>query len=73
MFRLGRERAQRLRVLFFALSVAIPAVILVIGVHSAWILGLTAVGCLGGLLVERWLFFAEAQHVVRLFHGQQSV
>ena len=67
------EMAQRLRVLFFALSVAIPAVILVIGVHSAWILGLTAVGCLGGLLVERWLFFAEAQHVVRLFHGQQSV
>ena len=29
--------------------------------------------CLAGLLVERWLFFAEAEHVVRLYHGQQSV
>jgi DMSO reductase anchor subunit len=29
--------------------------------------------CLIGLLVERWLFFAEAEHVVRLYHGQQRV
>ena len=32
-----------------------------------------AVICLVGLLVERWLFFAEAEHVVRLYHGQQRV
>jgi len=25
-----------------------------------------------GLLVERWLFFAEARHVVRLYHGDQQ-
>jgi DMSO reductase anchor subunit len=24
-----------------------------------------------GLLIERWLFFAEARHVVRLYHGDQ--
>jgi DMSO reductase anchor subunit len=29
--------------------------------------------CIAGLLVERWLFFAEAEHVVRLYHGQQRV
>ena len=29
--------------------------------------------CISGLLVERWLFFAEAEHVVRLYHGQQRV
>ncbi len=29
--------------------------------------------CVIGLLVERWLFFAEAEHVVRLYHGQQRV
>ena len=28
---------------------------------------------MAGLLTERWLFFAEARHVVRLLHGQQSV
>jgi DMSO reductase anchor subunit len=24
-----------------------------------------------GLLVERWLFLAEGQHVVNLYHGRQ--
>jgi DMSO reductase anchor subunit len=28
---------------------------------------------MAGLLTERWLFFAEARHVVRLLHGQQRV
>ncbi|TQV67743.1 DMSO reductase [Exilibacterium tricleocarpae] len=28
---------------------------------------------LAGLLLERWLFFAEARHVVRLYHGDQTV
>jgi DMSO reductase anchor subunit len=26
---------------------------------------------MAGLLVERWLFFAEARHVVRLYQGDQ--
>ena len=26
-----------------------------------------------GLLAERWLFFAEARHVVRLYHGDEKV
>ncbi len=30
---------------------------------------LAAVVCLSGLLAERWLFFAEARHTVRLYHG----
>ena len=25
--------------------------------------------CIMGLLAERWLFFAEARHTVRLYHG----
>lgn len=32
-----------------------------------------AISMLAGLLLERWLFFAEARHVVRLFHGDQTV
>ena len=27
--------------------------------------------CLIGLLAERWLFFAEARHTVRLYHGDR--
>lgn len=26
---------------------------------------------MAGLLLERWLFFAEARHVVRLYQGDQ--
>ncbi len=26
-----------------------------------------------GAVVERWLFFAQAKHVVSLFYGEQSV
>jgi DMSO reductase anchor subunit len=73
MFQLGRSRTQLLRALFFLLSVVAPIAILPFGVHNAWLLGAAALACMLGLLIERWLFFAEAQHVVRLFHGQQAV
>jgi len=73
MFRLGRERARWLRALFFLLSVLAPGAIVLLGVTDARILAAAALACLAGLLIERWLFFAEAQHVVRLFHGQQTV
>lgn len=73
VFRLGRERALQLRALFFALSLLVPAFVVGLGVSSAWAFASIALLCLIGLLVERWLFFAEAQHVVRLFHGQQTV
>lgn len=33
---------------------------------GAWAM---AILCMIGLLAERWLFFAEARHTVRLFHG----
>jgi DMSO reductase anchor subunit len=33
--------------------------------------GLAVVGMAIGILTERWLFFAEAQHVVTLFYGAQ--
>ncbi len=73
LFQVGRERAQTLRVLFFVLSVFVPTGILAIGTGSPWTLAAAALACLVGLLIERWLFFAEAQHVVRLFHGKTSV
>jgi DMSO reductase anchor subunit len=73
VFRLGREQARLLRGLFFALSLLVPTAIVAVGVRDPLALALTALACLTGLLAERWLFFAEAQHVVRLYHGQQTV
>lgn len=32
-----------------------------------------AVGATVGVLVERWLFFAEAKHAVTLYYGAERV
>lgn len=55
------------------LSLVVPFGIISFGTQDVRILGVNVLICLVGLLIERWLFFAEAQHVVRLFHGQQTV
>jgi DMSO reductase anchor subunit len=73
LFQLGRSRARQLRAVSFLLSLVIPALVIALGGGDPLILGATALLCLSGLIIERWLFFAEAQHVVRLFHGQPSV
>jgi DMSO reductase anchor subunit len=38
-----------------------------------WRVGVAVfVGCLAGLAAERWLFFADARHTVRLYHGERT-
>jgi DMSO reductase anchor subunit len=69
-FRVARERAAVLRWVALAAAFAVPVVVLLFAPQAALV---AVVACLGGLFVERWLFFAEAQHVVRLYHGQQRV
>lgn len=73
IFNVGRKRARQLRALFFLLSIVVPITIIALGASRPLLLGAAALSCLAGLMIERWLFFAEAQHVVRLFHGQQTV
>lgn len=58
-----------LRVLMLVMSFLIPFFLLLSGSSSLFVIA--ALLTIGGLLVERWLFFAEARHVVRLFHGDQ--
>jgi DMSO reductase anchor subunit len=41
------------------------------GLVGAELLGLAWLIMMAGLLLERWLFFAEARHVVRLYQGEQ--
>lgn len=70
-FQLARGHASALRSTMFALTLAVPVVALALGGAPAAVLA--AIAFLAGLLVERWLFFAQAEHVVRLYHGQQRV
>ncbi|MFM9881698.1 MAG: dimethyl sulfoxide reductase anchor subunit family protein [Burkholderiales bacterium] len=73
LFRVGRRHALVLRLVFMLLSFVAPLVVLASWSDAALYLGAAAFSCLAGLLVERWLFFAEAEHVVRLYHGAQKV
>jgi len=68
-FELARSKAGLLKALVFVLAFALPLVLLWAG--APW--AAAAVACVAGLLVERWLFFAEAEHVVRLYHGAKVV
>jgi DMSO reductase anchor subunit len=68
-FVLAREHATTLRALAVVLAFGVPLPWLLVGM-SQWRAALVpAACCIIGLLVERWLFFAEARHTVRLYHG----
>ncbi|TMG86212.1 MAG: DMSO reductase [Betaproteobacteria bacterium] len=69
-FALARQHATTLRAVAVGLAFALPLLWLVSG-GSRWQPALAAAACgIIGLLVERWLFFAEAKHTVRLYHGE---
>lgn len=69
VFRIARRHAQALRVAALALGFAIPLLWLAAGPRH-WALALAAaLVAIVGLLAERWLFFADARHTVRLYHG----
>ena len=63
-FRLARSRAQALRVVVAVAGFLAPLALLITLEDAA---PLAALLCLCGLLVERWLFFAEARHTVNLY------
>lgn len=66
-FELARNQASLLKIIVFFFGFALPFMLLALSPKLAM---LATVSSLAGLLAERWLFFAEAKHVVRLYHGQ---
>jgi DMSO reductase anchor subunit len=75
-FVLARSRARTLRLAMFVLTLPVPMVLLILGSAGqggALPIAAAALCFIGGVLLERWLFFAQAEHVVRLYHGQQRV
>ncbi len=68
-FMLARKHGVMLTIGVFVVGFALPLLIL-ITMGSALVPALAATAlALLGLGLERWLFFAEARHVVRLYHG----
>ena len=68
-FTVAREKARTLRWFAIVCGFIVP---MMICYFTKWFWTASLI-CVLGLLVERWLFFAEAEHVVRLYHGQQRV
>jgi DMSO reductase anchor subunit len=68
VFVVGRKHAAKLRIIALALGFALPLVLLALPFsHAA--AALAALSHLAGIAVSRWLFFAEAEHVVGLYYG----
>ena len=68
-FTLARKHATLIRWAALALAFGLPALVMVAGARGAMLMATIALVCIVGLLAERWLFFAEARHTVRLYHG----
>lgn len=73
-YQLARRKAGLIKTLVFVVGFGVPGLMLV------WVFNeqggplAATVAVLGGLIgaaMERWLFFAEARHVVNLYHGAQ--
>ncbi|MBL26907.1 MAG: DMSO reductase [Rhodospirillaceae bacterium] len=76
-FRVGRKHAERLRKI--AVMVGLGAsLILALGAVASGGAGATVaaagavVAGMTGVLIERWLFFAEARHTVALYYGEPA-
>lgn len=77
-YRVGRKHARRLRrvaqIAGYALPLALVALTpLLPSTVAAAVAGLAALSASLGVIVERWLFFAEAKHTVTLYYGVESV
>jgi DMSO reductase anchor subunit len=73
-FQIGRKHARMLRMLLLAFGLFLPLTLTLIALTlDTWVtILLTLLAFLFGMigvLIERWLFFAEAQHTVMLYYG----
>jgi sulfite dehydrogenase (quinone) subunit SoeC len=68
-YAVARKHADKLRRLVLVL-LALAPIAIVVSLAAPVVSLLAAVLALAAAAVERWLFFAEAQHVVTLFYGE---
>ena len=75
-FRIARRHASRLRRISFIAAFVLPVLLMLAGLYvggtTLIILSLIAAPLSTfGVLIERWLFFAEAKHTVTLYYGAE--
>jgi sulfite dehydrogenase (quinone) subunit SoeC len=77
-FQVARRHALKLRHLAIGLLFVLPLLLLIValaagdGTLASLACGLAVVLAGLGVAIERWLFFAEAEHVVMLYYGREA-
>ena len=77
-FRIARKHSQRLRAIARIAGFALPLLLTLVALFTlggvAVVAAAAAIASAAlGLVVERWLFFAEAKHTVTLYYGAAAV
>ena len=68
---IGRKHAQKLRIIAIVLMAVLPVIFLLLLPFNHWLALLAVVAHIAGVLTARWLFFAQAEHVVGLYYGKR--
>ena len=71
VFVVGRKHAAKLRVIAAILAFGVPILALALP-FSHLLAAIAVLSHLTGVLVARWLFFAQAEHVVGLYYGKRA-
>ena len=69
-FRVGRKHAGRLRAIALGLGAGVPVALLALLPAGYVVAFLAFAAHLAGLLASRWLFYAQAEHVMALYYGR---
>jgi DMSO reductase anchor subunit len=76
-YRIARKHRVRLRAIARIAAFALPALLTLFtliasGGTAALAAALAVASAALGLVIERWLFFAEAKHTVMLYYGAEA-
>lgn len=66
----GRKHAQQLRIIALVLGFALPVILLLLPFNHM-LAAVAVISHIAGVLTLRWLFFAQAEHVVGLYYGKR--
>ena len=66
----GRKHATNLRLIAGLLAFVLPVILLLLP-FSHWLALVAVISHIAGVTTARWLFFAEAEHVVGLYYGKR--
>ena len=73
-YRVARKHAEKLRQGVLLALFAAPAVLVLLALLTGWsalLFTLAVIAAAPGVAIERWLFFAEAEHVSQLYYGAE--